>query len=54
MSAVGKLQIAQMDAKTPLGPAAAFDDIARADREPTRETIYQRTHVNLRGTLLAQ
>ena len=47
MPAVGKFQISQMDAKTPLAPAAALDDIARADREPARETIYQRTHANL-------
>ncbi len=44
VSAIGKLQISQSDAKASLCPAAALDHVARADREPAGETVCKRTH----------
>jgi hypothetical protein len=44
VSAVGKLQISQTDAKASLFPAAALDHVARADREPAGETVCKRIH----------
>jgi hypothetical protein len=39
MPAVGKFQIARLDAKAPRRPAAAFDHKARADRKSAGETV---------------
>jgi len=44
VSAIGKLQISQTDAKASVAPAAALDHVARADREPAGETVCKRTH----------
>jgi hypothetical protein len=44
VSAIGKLQISQADAKAPLSAAAALDHVASADREPAGETVCKGTH----------
>jgi len=44
LASVGKFQITQMDVEAPFAPAAAFDDVARADRKPVGEAICERTH----------
>ena len=46
VAAIGKLKISQTDAKASLSPAAALDHVARADREPAGEIIWERGHVN--------
>jgi hypothetical protein len=44
LSAIGKLQISQADAKPAFSAAAALNHVARADREPAGETVCKRTH----------
>jgi hypothetical protein len=51
LTAVGKLEISQMDAETALAAAVSFDDITCSNREPTGKTIDQRTHGTLLGEL---
>jgi hypothetical protein len=51
VAAVWKLQIAQMDTKAAFAPAAALEDIARADRESVGKTVYSRTHDKPPGEL---
>jgi hypothetical protein len=42
--AVGKFQISQVDTKTPVTSAAAFDHVAGTDWEPVWKTVCQRSH----------
>src|SRR4051812_27237584 len=48
LTAIGKFEISQVNAKAALGPGATFNDVACSHREPTGKTIDKRTH----GTLL--
>src|SRR3954470_22559900 len=51
LTAVGKFEISQVDAKATLGPGTTFNDVACSDREPAGKTINKRTHGTLLGEL---